>query len=65
MKALVIILLALSVCGAAGYFTYELFIRPEQALRFEKSLPPTPAPPDSTLPEFQKCVAIRKSGKLP
>jgi len=64
VKALVIIALALAVFGAVGYFAYELFIRPEQALRQEKYGPRTPAPPDPTVPEFQKCVALRKNGKL-
>lgn len=64
MKALIIIVLALSIFGAAGYFTYRLFIQPEQALKLEKLMPPTPPPPDLTLPDFQKCVALRKSGKL-
>lgn len=63
MKALIIIVLALSIFGAAGYFTYELFIHPKRALQEEKLLPPAPPGPDSTLPEFQKCVALRKSGK--
>lgn len=64
MKALVILLLAIGVFGAAGYYTYELFIRPEQALRQERLGPATPPPPDPTVPEFQRCVALRKSGKL-
>ena len=64
MKALIVIVLALAIFGAAGYATYRLFIQPEQALKLEKLLPPPPPPPDPTVPEFQKCVAIRKSGKL-
>lgn len=64
MKALIILVLALSVFGTAGYYTYRLFILPEQALRQEKLLPPAPPPPDATVPEFNKCVAIHKSGKL-
>jgi LysM repeat protein len=64
VKVLIILLLALAVFGAAGYYTYQLFIKPEQALRMEKLAPATPPPPDPALPEFQKCVALRKSGKL-
>lgn len=64
MKALIILCLALAVFGAAGYATYRLFIQPEQALKMEKLLPPPPPPPDPTVPEFQKCLAIKKSGKL-
>jgi len=64
VKALIILVLAIAVFGASGYYTYELFIRPEKALREEKLAPATPPPPDPSVPEFQKCVAIRKSGKL-
>jgi LysM repeat protein len=64
VKALILIFLALSIFGAAGYFTYQLFIHPQVALREEKLQPPGPPPPDTTIPEFQKCVALRKSGKL-
>jgi LysM repeat protein len=64
VKVLFVILLALAIFGAAGYATYRLFIQPGVALKEEKLLPPPPPPPDPTAPEFQKCVAIRKSGKL-
>ncbi len=64
MKVLILIFLALSIFGAAGYFTYELFIHPQVALKEEKLQPPGPPPPDTTIPEFQKCVAVRRSGKL-
>jgi hypothetical protein len=64
VKALILIFLALLVFGVGGYFTYELFIHPQVALKEEKLQPPGPPPPDSTIPEFEKCVAVRKSGKL-
>ena len=64
MKAIIVIILALAIFGAAGYATYRMFIQPEQALKQEKLLPPPPPPPDPTSPEFEKCVAVRKSGKL-
>ncbi len=64
MKALIILVLALSVFGTAGYYTYRLFVLPDQALREEKLLPPPPPPADTTIPEFNKCVAIHKGGKL-
>ena len=64
MKALIILVLACAVFGTAGYYTYRLFILPEQALKLEKLQPPPPPPPDTTIPEFNKCVAIRKGGKL-
>lgn len=64
MKAIVIILLAIAIFGGAGYATYKLFIEKEQALKLEKSLPPPPPPPDPTVPDFEKIVALNKSGKM-
>lgn len=64
MKAIVIIFLALSVFGGAGYFVYDLFVKPGKALEAERNAPPAPAPPDPTVPDFQKVVAVRRSGKL-
>ena len=65
MKALIILIVACVIFGASGYFAYELFIRPTVELKQEKEAPATPAPPDTTLPEFNKCVALRLQGKLP
>lgn len=64
VKALVILIVAGLVFGTSGYFAYELFVRPQIALKREKDAPATPAPPDSALPDFEKCVAIKRSGKL-
>jgi LysM repeat protein len=64
VKALLIIFLACAIFGAAGFFTYELFVRPQRELAEEKAAPATPAPPDSTLPQFNKCVALKEKGKL-
>ena len=64
MKALIILLLACTVFGVSGYFAYELFIRPQVELEQERGAPPTPAPPESTLPEFNKCVTLKRQGKL-
>jgi hypothetical protein len=64
VKAIIIIVLAIAIFGGAGYATYKLFIEKEQALKLEKSLPPPPPPPDPTVPEFEKIVALRKSGKM-
>jgi LysM repeat protein len=43
---------------------YKLFVQPQIALKEEKLLPPPPPPPDPTVPEFNKAVAVRKSGKM-
>ncbi len=63
MKALFIIVLAIAIFGGGAYFTYEMFIRPQQELKAEKALPPPPPPPDPTVPEFEKAKAVRKAGK--
>ena len=57
------ILLTMRV-GAAAYFTYDLFLRPIEALKAEQKLPPPPPPPDPTVPEFNKVLAIKKQKKL-
>ena len=64
MKALIIIFLTLGIFGGAAFVTYKMFVQPQMALKREKALPPPPPPPDPTVPEFNKCVAIRKSGKV-
>ena len=64
MKALIILVLASMVFGAGGYFTYEMFIHPKVALEEEKHLPPLPPPPDPSLPDFERAVAVRENGTL-
>ncbi len=64
MKALFIIVLAIAIFGSGTYFTYEIFIRPKQALAAEKAQPPPPPPPDPTVPEFEKAKAATKAGKV-
>lgn len=64
MKALIIIFLTLGIFGGAAYVGYKMFLQPKIALKKELLLPPPPPPPDPTLPEFNKCVAIRKAGKM-
>jgi len=64
VKALIILVLAIMVFGAGGYFTYELFIHPKVALEEEKQLPEPPPPPDPSIPDFEKAVAVRRDGTL-
>lgn len=64
MKALIIIFLIVTIFGGAAYTVYRLFVVPQQELKAEKLAPPTPTPPDLTIPEFNKCVALRRSNKL-
>jgi LysM repeat protein len=39
-------------------------VKPQLELQRERTAPATPAPPDSSVPEFEKCVAIKRSGQL-
>ncbi len=64
MKALIVIFLIFAIFGGAALVGYKMFVQPQIALKNEKAAPPTPVPPDPTLPEFNKCVAIRKAGKM-
>jgi LysM repeat protein len=64
VKALFILLLACAIFGTAGYFTYELFVKPKVELQREKDAPPTPSPADPTLPELKKCLALKEKGQL-
>jgi LysM repeat protein len=63
-KTLFILLLAAAILGAAAYFTWDLFVRPERELQAEKSAPPTPPPPDPALPEFNKAMETLKGEDL-
>ncbi|MEA3187913.1 MAG: hypothetical protein QOD99_1743 [Chthoniobacter sp.] len=63
-KALVILVLIAVIAGGATYFSYEMFVRPKEAMKEEIAFgTPTP-PPDPTIPEFEKCVAIKNAHKL-
>ncbi len=64
LKTLIVLGLALVVFGGAGYFAYNLYLKPEEELRRELESPQS-APPaivDTTLPEFQKCLDIEAVG---
>ena len=63
-KTLVILALAAAVFGGAAYYTYELFLRPQDELKQEKLAPATPPPPDPSLPDFAKAVATLQTGDL-
>ena len=60
VKALVILILTAAVFGTAAYFTYELYVKPEQALRAEKQRGPPPPPADPSLPDFNACLELKK-----
>ena len=61
LKALVILLLTAAVFGGGAYYTYKLFIEPDQNLKKETALgSPTP-PPDGTIPEYQRCLELKQA----
>ena len=64
MKALFALCFAIVVFGTGGYFTWKLYVKPQQELQMEKQARPPPAPPDPTIPEFEKCVELQQSAKL-
>ena len=65
MKWLIVLLLAVVIFGGAAFFSYDLFVKPERAMRAEQSgeIPVTP-PPDVSGPEFQAAARLRQEGKL-
>jgi LysM repeat protein len=64
VKALIILLLATVVFGGAAYFINELYIKPDRALKEEKARGPEPPPPDPSVPELEKCLALKKNGDV-
>lgn len=67
LKFLIVLVFAAAIFGTAGFFAYQLYIKPEKADREEaKALaaapPPTP-PPDYSLPALNKALALVKAGK--
>jgi LysM repeat protein len=65
VRILIVLILAASIFGSAGYFTWYLFLKPQEELRLEKLLPPPPPPPDPTVPDFNRLVELQKADKLP
>ena len=65
MKWLFALLLAVAIFGGAAYFGYDLFVKPEQAMREEKTAEVSATPgPDFSLLEFQAAAKLRQDGKL-
>ena len=67
-KLLTLLIIGLLVFGSAGFFGYELFIKPNNAEKQEKALlasaPAPTATPDPGAPEFQRLKALQNSGKI-
>ena len=67
-KFLTLLFLAVVIFGSAGYFGYELFIKPGRIEKREKAAdaaaPAPTATPDPGLPEFQRLKKLQDSGKI-
>jgi LysM repeat protein len=59
LKALVIIFLTAAIFGGAYYATWSLYLKPQKALQAERARGPASPPPDPTLPEFNKRLALQ------
>ncbi len=66
MKWLLVLLLAIAVFGAAAFFSYDLFVKPERQMRAELTGEVAAEPtPDISLPEFQAAAKLRQEDKFP
>jgi LysM repeat protein len=65
MKWLFALLLAVVIFGSAAFFGYHVILKPELAVRAERSgeVPEEPRV-DISLPEFQEAAKLRQDGKL-
>lgn len=67
LKFLIVFVLAAAIFGTAGFFAYQLYIKPEKIERAEERAlaeapPPTPVP-DYSIPAFEKVKAqVEKAG---
>lgn len=62
------LIVALAIFGAAGWFAFEVYVKPEQLDRQEEERladapPPTPLP-DYSVPAFEKVMKLKESGDL-
>lgn len=64
LQALVIVALTAAIFGTAGYYIYDIFLKPRRMLVEEKRKPlPTPTP-DPSLADFEECIKALQSGNL-
>jgi LysM repeat protein len=66
-KLIILIFLGTSIFGSAGYFGYQLFIKPGRVEKRERTAAanaPSPTPtPDPGEPEYRRIKALQDSGK--
>lgn len=67
-KIITLLIIGLLIFGSAGFFAYELFIKPGRAEKQEKAkeaaAPAPTATPDPGIPALQKLKALQDSGKI-
>jgi LysM repeat protein len=65
MKWLFVLILAIVIFGGAAFFSYNLFVKQEIAVRAEQKSDAPPQPtPDFGLAEFRSAQALKDDGKL-
>jgi len=62
LKTVVILALAAAIFGSAGWFAYQLFVKPNQIPAEDLHAPELP--PDPSLPQLDKALALQKTRKL-
>jgi len=67
-KFLTLLFLGLLIFGSAGYFAYELFVKPAHIEKKEKAaeaaIPLPTATPDPGIPEFQRLKGLQSAGNI-
>ena len=64
VKALILLFLSAAIFGPAGFFAYQLFIKPERLEKEDIAQGAPSPPPDPSLPELAKCEEVQKTGDL-
>jgi LysM repeat protein len=55
----VVLVLAAAVFGGGAYYTYKLFILPDQKLKQETGVGAPSPPPDQTIPEYERILQLK------
>jgi len=65
IKTLILLVLATAIFGSAAFFGYMMFVMPKEELRDDQAAGMTASPPpDTTIPEFEKCMALVNQHKV-
>lgn len=63
MKALIIIFLCVAIFGSAGYFFYDLFVRPQKLAKADRAEVVATPPPDPGVEQFEAGRKLQREGK--